>query len=111
VVRWKQTVTLVGASSIRTPLAGPLAVSVHVVLSRPKSHYSASGKLRNSAPSYPSKSDVDNYAKAVLDALNKTAWEDDSQIVELRVTKRYSDSGAQCGCFVIISEPAPELAG
>lgn len=32
--------------------------------------------------------DIDNYAKTVLDGLNKVAWGDDKQIVELRVEKR-----------------------
>lgn len=31
--------------------------------------------------------DIDNYAKTVLDALNKIAWGDDSCVQELRVIK------------------------
>lgn len=31
--------------------------------------------------------DIDNYCKTILDALNKVAWKDDKQIVELRVLK------------------------
>lgn len=34
--------------------------------------------------------DADNMAKAVLDALNGLAWEDDSQIVRLSITKEYA---------------------
>ena len=34
--------------------------------------------------------DVDNLVKAVLDALNGVAWEDDSQIVRLSASKEYS---------------------
>lgn len=34
--------------------------------------------------------DCDNFAK-MLDALNNVAWIDDGQIIELRVTKWYSD--------------------
>lgn len=36
------------------------------------------------------KPDVDNLVKAVLDALNGVAWEDDSQIVRLSASKEYS---------------------
>jgi len=31
--------------------------------------------------------DIDNYAKTILDALNKVAWSDDSIVQELRVIK------------------------
>jgi len=31
--------------------------------------------------------DVDNYVKAILDALNGVAWQDDKQIIELTVRK------------------------
>lgn len=37
------------------------------------------------------KPDTDNIAKIVLDALNGIAFKDDSQVVELRVVKLYSD--------------------
>lgn len=39
----------------------------------------------------PKKPDCDNIAKSILDALNGIAYDDDSQIVELSVTKRYTD--------------------
>jgi Holliday junction resolvase RusA-like endonuclease len=48
--------------------------------------------LAKNAPPYP-KCDVDNLAKGVLDALNGVAFADDSQIVELHVTKSYGDVG------------------
>ena len=35
------------------------------------------------------KPDADNIAKAVLDALNGTAWKDDNQVVALTVVKKY----------------------
>ena len=38
------------------------------------------------------KPDADNCAKSVLDALNKIAFDDDSQIVELHVNKYYSEN-------------------
>jgi Holliday junction resolvase RusA-like endonuclease len=37
------------------------------------------------------KPDADNLAKTVLDAMNKTVYRDDSQIVDLIVRKRYAD--------------------
>lgn len=37
------------------------------------------------------KPDCDNVAKIILDALNKIAYNDDSQVVELVVNKRYGE--------------------
>jgi len=37
------------------------------------------------------KPDADNIAKIVLDGLNKVAWDDDTQVVDVMVTKRYSE--------------------
>ena len=37
------------------------------------------------------KPDVDNCVKALFDALNEVLWQDDTQVVELSITKFYSD--------------------
>ena len=37
------------------------------------------------------KPDIDNVAKAVLDALNGVAYRDDTQVIELHVRKSYSE--------------------
>lgn len=37
------------------------------------------------------KPDSDNIAKIILDSLNKIAYEDDSQVVELKVFKRWTE--------------------
>lgn len=42
------------------------------------------------------KPDVDNIAKIILDALNKIAFKDDSQVIELSVKKIYSDAAKAC---------------
>lgn len=38
------------------------------------------------------KPDVDNYVKGIKDALNKVIWVDDSQVVDLTVSKFYSET-------------------
>ena len=43
------------------------------------------GKLR------PTKADIDNYIKAVLDGLNKKAWKDDRYIIGILAEKEYSE--------------------
>lgn len=40
---------------------------------------------------YTKKPDADNIAKIIMDGLNGLAYKDDSQVVELVVTKQYSD--------------------
>lgn len=75
----------------RPPLAGPISVEIEVMLpiapSWPKKQQAAarSGALRPTK-----KPDFDNYAKTV-DALNMVVWQDDGQVVDARVSKRFSD--------------------
>ena len=37
------------------------------------------------------KPDADNVAKIILDGLNHVAWDDDTQVVDMMVTKRYAE--------------------
>lgn len=60
----------------------PLEVAIYVTRALPKSRPK---KLQSEPDTY--KPDVDNIAKAVLDALNGIAWHDDSQIVSLFIEK------------------------
>lgn len=60
---------------------------IDFVFARPKSHLRKSGLAAN-APSWPRK-DIDNLEKAVLDALNGVAWNDDSQVVRVVKSKCY----------------------
>ena len=64
-------------------LTEPLEVRLEIICTRPK-------KPTNP---YPSRSDLDNYGKAICDALNEVVWKDDSQIVDLYMTKRWGESG------------------
>lgn len=46
--------------------------------------------IRNGLEHPTKKPDIDNVAKIILDALNKVAYEDDKQVVELTVIKRWT---------------------
>lgn len=72
------------------PLAGAVKVSIEAVLSIPasKSRKVQDDMMTGKIPAQK-KPDVDNVAKAVLDALNRVAWHDDKQVVSLTVRKRY----------------------
>ena len=50
------------------------------------------------------KRDLDNLAKAVMDALNGAAWLDDSQIVDLHIRKSHTDNAEWEGVKVEISD-------
>lgn len=64
------------------PFSGPLAVSIELYVKQPKT----------TERGWP-KADIDNFAKAVLDTMNKKVWEDDSQIISLYVTKQWAPKG------------------
>lgn len=72
------------------PFQGPLSVVLDIYVTKPKTT-----KLRSP------RGDVDNYAKACLDALNTLMWEDDKQIEHLCISKRWTDGPEQDGWFDI----------
>jgi len=69
-----------------------VSVTIAATFGRPKSHRNKSG-LKKTAPLLP-REDVDNLAKAVLDALTGVAWHDDKQVASLHIVKRYGTAGA-----------------
>lgn len=66
----------------------PISVTIDAVFVRPKSHMRKSG-VRSDAPKLP-RPDVDNIAKAVLDALQDVIG-DDTSVRRLTVEKMYGD--------------------
>lgn len=62
-------------------------IVIDFVFARPKSHLRKAGLAAN-APQWP-RQDIDNLEKAVLDALNGVAWNDDSQVVRVVKSKSY----------------------
>lgn len=70
--------------------AGTVEVVVDAVFGRPKSHLTKAG-VRKTAPALP-RPDVDNVAKAVLDAIGPILG-DDTQVRRLVVEKSYAKEG------------------
>ncbi|RTK93079.1 RusA family crossover junction endodeoxyribonuclease [Candidatus Saccharibacteria bacterium] len=62
-------------------MTGPLRVEIGIFLLKPKTS-------KNKFPVV--KPDIDNYVKAVLDAMNGFLFKDDCQVVELYAYKQYS---------------------
>lgn len=77
------------AQQARVPFieAGPLVLTVEFVRTFPKSM----PKKRRATERPTTKPDLSNLLKGVEDALNGVAWRDDSQLVDVRMTKRYGD--------------------
>lgn len=107
---WKEAVKY--AASKEKPIAiEALQVSLEFYFDRPKSHYRTgknADKLKDSAPKFHTKKpDVDNLAKAVLDACQDAGlFKDDSAVVVLTVEKSYVDPGdlVKQGCEIRIEE-------
>lgn len=62
---------------------------------------------------YPAKFDADKVARAALDALSGVAYEDDSQCVQLVVSKAWAsanlDGGADDNTVISVWDPAREI--
>lgn len=90
---WRNTAKMVAAELMRgrDPYEGPLMLAVEFHMPRPKSHHGVHG-VRRSAPSYPIvRPDATKLLRPLEDALTGIVWNDDSQIVEQIVRKRYGD--------------------
>lgn len=79
------------------PYDGPVEVSIICAVERPKTT-----KLPAPRP------DVDNYGKAVLDAMTQAGvWKDDSGAVRVSVTKRWTRSGETPCVYIRVNETIP----
>lgn len=73
-------------------LSGFVSADILAVFTVPKSYTKAQRAAALSASFAPKKPDCDNIAKIILDALNGLAYDDDAQVVKLRVEKRYGET-------------------
>ena len=75
-------------------LDGPVALRVALIVERPKGHFRSDGVslsaegARHLLPDNQ-KPDVDNALKLVMDGLNRRAWRDDVQVVDVYVTRSW----------------------
>ncbi len=76
----------------QTMLEGEIKATIKAYLKIPKSTSKKRRKLMIEEKIRPTKKpDTDNLAKIVLDSLNALAFDDDKQVVDLRVQKFYSE--------------------
>lgn len=72
------------------PLEGRLSVSITAIFNIPKSTKKQDvSKMLENTISPTKKPDIDNIVKIILDAMNKFAFKDDTQITKLSVEKKY----------------------
>ena len=93
------TETLKQKEMLKNRFSGALQLNLLFFMPIPKS---ISKKKRGLLRYVSKKPDVDNLAKAVMDAMNNTGiWEDDSQIARLDVVKAY---GEEPKCIITLIE-------
>ena len=73
-------------------LEGAVKAIITIYYKVPKSYSKKRVQAIREGLEYPQKKpDSDNVAKIILDSLNKIAYEDDSQVTELTVLKRWTE--------------------
>ena len=84
------------AATGRQPIDGPVCVAIAFRLPRPTGHRTKRGELRQSAPLHPAVApDLDKLARCTLDALTGLAFDDDSRVIALVVSKQYAVPGRE----------------
>lgn len=73
-------------------LNGAVRATIYMYFKIPKSYTKKRVAAIREGLEYPMKTpDVDNCSKIILDSLNKVAYDDDQQVVELSVLKRWTE--------------------
>ncbi len=84
--------TLAKAALAGAVLVGPVEMRVAAIYAVPPSWTKKRREAAlNEAVRPVSRPDIDNIAKGVMDALNGIAYDDDAQVVQLTVSKRYGE--------------------
>lgn len=68
----------------------PVGVRILALQKPPKKSKKVTEKMLSGEILPTKRPDLDNIAKIILDGLNKVAWDDDTQVVQLQIEKRYA---------------------
>lgn len=85
-VSFERTVGQIAMQHFAKPLEGPLRVTIRATF-EPAASWSKKKTAALINRPHVQRPDLDNCAKAVLDALNRIAWADDGQVAEITVSK------------------------
>lgn len=101
---WRERVASEAQRAAEYLEAGPVLVSAHFLMPRPKS--------RPQRERWPDRQpDIDKLARAVLDSITNTLVEDDKQVCGAVLFKTYAEAGAQPGVRIILRPLWPQEAG
>lgn len=91
-VRFEAAIADAGAHAMGSmePLHTPISLRIEAFMGVPKSWGRKARQEAMEGLVVPGKPDLDNIAKAVMDALNGVLYADDKQVCALRVAKGYS---------------------
>jgi len=91
---WRSTIALSARFAGAKPVDGAIGIEITFRVRRPKT---VKRDLPTVAP------DLDKYIRGCLDSLTGICYIDDSQVVEIKAKKVYSDQpGAQIKCYQIV---------
>ena len=82
-----------------------IQLEAEFLFKRPKNHFRTNGELKPSAPTHCTTrvGDLDKLVRALADALTGVAYEDDSQIISFKTTKRYVRNNEREGANVWVT--------
>ena len=80
---WRALVALGAKQAGCQPIDSPIIISMRFRIKRPKT-------VKRDLPTVPP--DLDKQIRSILDALTGTAYADDSQVVDIKASKVYSDN-------------------
>ncbi len=83
---WKQTLASLVRKQYTTITLSPVELEIVFIFTKPKSW---SKKKAQSTRLHTIKPDIDNLAKAVMDALTGVIYKDDGQVCKLNLCKQY----------------------
>lgn len=99
---WRERIALAMYQARIDPIEGPVAVDISFVMPRPLS------TPKRKTPPAIKKPDVDKLLRACLDAMSGICFRDDSQVVQLRGTKRLAAVGEAPGACITWKAAATE---
>ena len=105
---WREAVVgeIIRAGYAGTSIDEPCSVAITFWMRRPKTHHTANGQIKPTAPLVPiarNGGDIDKLVRSTLDALVQGALlYDDSSVVDLTARKRYATLAQPPGAVIVI---------